>query len=131
MNEIKDKEKIKELIINFLETNPIIEFVCRKVQITRTTYYRWLEKDSKFKEACENAIKNGKLVINDLAYSKLIELIKSGNITAIIYWLKNNHPDFTEKNQQIKIVQEKLSLEQSRLLEKALYIINNKNYEKK
>jgi len=131
MNEIKNKQEIKKMIPTLLEKNPIIAFVCQKTGISRQTYYRWLEEYSKFKRDCENAIINGKQNINDLAYSKLIELIKSGNITAIIFWLKNNHADFKESSQQVKIIQEKLSPEQSKLLDRALNIINDKNYEEK
>jgi len=131
MNEIKNKQEIKKMIPTLLEKNPIIAFVCQKTGISRQTYYRWLEEYSKFKRDCENAIINGKQNINDLAYSKLIELIKSGNITAIIFWLKNNHTDFKESSQQVRIIQEKLSPEQSKLLDRALNIINDKNYEEK
>lgn len=130
MNEIKNKRELKKTIPTLLEKNPIIAFVCQKTGISRQTYYRWLEECSKFKSDCESAILNGKQNINDLAYSKLVELIKSSNITAIIFWLKNNHPDFKESSQQVKIIQEKLSPEQSRLLEKALDIINKESHDK-
>lgn len=130
MNEIKNKKELKKIIPTLLEKNPIIAFVCQKTGISRQTYYRWLEESSKFKSDCESAISNGKQNINDLAYSKLVELIKSSNITAIIFWLKSNHSDFKESSQQVKIIQEKLSPEQSRLLEKALDIIDKESYNK-
>ncbi|MFA7049647.1 MAG: hypothetical protein WC164_00835 [Patescibacteria group bacterium] len=130
MNEIKNKRELKKIIPTLLEKNPIIAFVCQKTGISRQTYYRWLEECNKFKSDCESAILDGKQNINDLAYSKLVELIKSSNITAIIFWLKNNHPDFKESSQQIRIVQEKLSPGQSKLLEKALNIVSKESHDK-
>ena len=35
--------------------------------------------------------------INDMAESKLIQNIQSGNNTAIIFWLKNHHKEYNER----------------------------------
>nr|MCW1949660.1 hypothetical protein [Candidatus Shapirobacteria bacterium] len=45
----------------------------------------------------EKAVRKGTLLVNDLAESQLISAIKDKNITAIIFWLKNNNPKYSER----------------------------------
>lgn len=89
----KDKNKFLEE----LEKNPIIQIACRKTGIGKATYYRWIKEDKNFKEETEESLNKGRLLINDLAESKLISSISNNNLTAIIYWLKNNHSRYSEK----------------------------------
>ena len=62
----------------------IVSTACEAVGIDRSTYYRYYNDDEVFRNEC-NDIEN--LVI-DYAESKLYELIKGNNITAIIFYLK-------------------------------------------
>lgn len=89
----KDKNKFLEE----LEKNPIIQIACRKTGIGKSTYYRWIKEDKNFKKESEESLNKGRLLINDLAESKLISSISNNNLTAIIYWLKNNHSRYSEK----------------------------------
>lgn len=66
-----------------------VSSACRAVKINRSTYYGWMEKDIKFSEAVED-IKESMI---DLAESKLMELVKEKNITAIIFFLKTRGKD--------------------------------------
>ena len=59
-------------------------FVCYFLAFYITTFYERLEKDSDFKKVVDD-IKN---VALDYAESKLYELIKDGNVTATIFYLK-------------------------------------------
>lgn len=88
------QDKIK--IIEELRKAPIILFVCQKVGISRATIYRWMKEDSVFEKEVETAKQEGTQGINDLAESKLISNIQKGDNTAIIYWLKFNHPKYRE-----------------------------------
>lgn len=120
-------KKQKEKAIYLFEKTPIVGFVCQKIDISRSTFYRWQKEDPKFKELSQKAILNGKFEINDFAESQLVSLIKEKNISAIIYWLKNNNPNYSEKNRIIKIVYDQLSPEQGEIIKQA--ISQNKNYE--
>lgn len=91
------QKKLKQKIIELLEKTPIVEVVCQKTGIARCTFYRWLQSDKAFQRAVDKAIFSGKQKINDLANSTLISEIQNKNITATIYWLKNNHPDYKPK----------------------------------
>lgn len=88
--------KNKENLIEQLRTIPVIQVACQKAGIGRATYYRWCGEDKDFKKRADEALNEGTFFINDLAESKLISAIKDGNMTAIIYWLKNHHPPYAE-----------------------------------
>jgi hypothetical protein len=90
------KKGSKADVIKYLETTPVISVVCQKAGIARATYYRWYREKEKFREEADKAIKCGINFVNDLAESQLISVINKGNITAIIYWLKNHHKDYAE-----------------------------------
>ena len=57
---------------------------CKAVNITRSTYYDWMEKDKVFKKA---VIDNQEALI-DFSESQLLSLIKSKNVTSVIFHLK-------------------------------------------
>ncbi len=95
---VKAKQaKNKELLLEQLAKTPIIEVACKKVGIGRATYYRWIRDDPEFKEKADEAMKNGKLLVNDLAESQLINAIQEGSIAAMTYWLKHHHEDYKTK----------------------------------
>lgn len=88
------QDKIK--IIEELRKVPIILVVCQKVGISRATIYRWMKEDATFEQEVDSVKKEGTQMINDLAESRLISNIQKGDNTAIIYWLKFNHPKYRE-----------------------------------
>ena len=92
-------ENDKRLIIERLKKVPIVQTACEKVGISRSTYYRWRKEDLIFAALCDHAIKEGILLINDLAENQLMRAISETNMTAIIYWLKHHHPTYREKIQ--------------------------------
>lgn len=95
--EITLKDKNKELIIESLKKTPIIQLVCEKIGIARCTYYRWRKDDKEFAEAIDKSLSQGKQMINDMAESQLISAIKDKNMTAIIFWLKHNHKNYSTR----------------------------------
>lgn len=86
------QDKNKKDLIDQLKRIPIVQVACEKVGVGRATYYRWLKEDPAFAEAAESAIRDGRWVINEMAESQLLSQIKNQNMTAIIFWLKHNHP---------------------------------------
>lgn len=65
------------------------EQIADKMHIGYSTLQAW---KSKYQDI-QDAIKKGKEVIDDEVEEKLLELVFEGNITAIIFWLKNRRPD--------------------------------------
>lgn len=120
----------KKLILEQLRINPIVQIACQKSGISRATYYRWCHKDTEFKNQASIALQEGTLLINDLAESQLLSAIKDQNLTAIIFWLKNHHADYTEKIQvstKDQETDEKLTPQEERLIKQALILagVNN------
>jgi hypothetical protein len=62
----------------------IVSTACRVVDISRQTHYRWMGEDNDYKEAVEDI---SEMAI-DTVESKLHELIKKGDTTATIFYLK-------------------------------------------
>ncbi len=92
---IKDRNKV--LIIEGLKKTPIIQLVCEKTGIARSSFYRWRKEDREFAEKVDKAIIQGNHLINDMAESQLISAIKDKNMTGIIFWLKNHHRAYADK----------------------------------
>ena len=69
---------------------------CRSINISRQTYYRWIE-DKEFSQSCKD-VEEGLL---DFAESQLQELIKAKNPIAIFFYLKckGKKRGFTEKQE--------------------------------
>lgn len=81
----------KALFVDFYtRLNGNISDSCAAVPISRQTYYDWLEADEIFR----NAIIEAESGLNDTIRQLLIDKAGSGDMTAIIFYLKNRHPDF-------------------------------------
>ena len=96
MNDIQ-QEKTKQDIIIQLQKTPIIEYACKNTGLGRSTFYRWRKDDESFANEVDQALTKGRLLINDMAESQLISGIKDKNMTAIIFWLKHNHKNYSTK----------------------------------
>lgn len=93
----KKQIKNKEFLLGQLQKIPIVHLACEKVNISRATYYRWKKEDAIFSQNADNAIAEGCKLINDMAESQLISLIKDKHPTGIIFWLKHHHPTYANK----------------------------------
>jgi hypothetical protein len=91
------KKASKSTVVKQLKKTPIVQVSCKKVGISRATFYRWKKEDKKFANDAESAIEEGLGLINDMAESQLITAIKEGNLTGIIFWLKNHHRQYSPK----------------------------------
>jgi hypothetical protein len=81
----QNTQQKKTALLEALEKSlGVVTTACKQVGIARKTYYLWLAKDKAFKDAV-NDISN---VALDFAESKLHNLIREENPTAIIFYLK-------------------------------------------
>jgi hypothetical protein len=94
MNERHKTSIQKRLFLEQISEIPVVSVVCQKTGIIRSTYYRWIEKDSRFKEKCQRLLDRGTDNINDLAESVVIQKMKDGYLPAARYWLSNRNPKF-------------------------------------
>lgn len=125
------KDKNKELFLEQLRKTPVVQAVCEKIGIARWTAYRWKQEDPEFAKAFDEAVNEGRCLVNDVAISQLLNAIKNGNLTAIMFWLKHFDQNFktrVEIEGALKTVQE-LSPQQEELMKKAFMLTGlNLNY---
>ena len=75
----------KKQVIEALEKSlGVVSTACAAVDMPRSTFYNWLKEDADFKAAVDEI---QELAV-DVAESELHKLIKSGETTAIIFYLK-------------------------------------------
>ena len=90
------KRKKEKQFLEQLKTIPNISLACEKVGLSRNTVYRWCKEDPDFKKQMDEALTTGVDSVNDLAESKLITHLNSGNMQAIRYWLDNNKKNYVK-----------------------------------
>jgi hypothetical protein len=81
-----------------------ISRTCEAINITRKTYYNWLDKYPKFKEQVEEV----KESLNDMVESQLLKNIENGNQRAIEYYLIHRKKDKYSKKQSIDRIKPKI-----------------------
>lgn len=64
------------------------EGVAKSIGITKNTLYRWRRQSEKL----NNAVMLGKEVTDQQVENALYKSAMSGNVTAMIFWLKNRKP---------------------------------------
>ena len=119
---MKKNDKAKEALLEQLRKTPILQIACEKVGISRVTLYRWRAESKDFSRAVDEAMLEGRLLVNDLAESQLIGAIKDRNISAIVTWLKHHHPAYKtriELEGRVNVIEE-LTPEQKELVRRAL-----------
>lgn len=129
---MRESKRAKELVLEQLKKTPIVQIACEKVGLSRVSFYHWKKKDTEFAKQVDEALTDGRSLVNDLAESQLINAVKDRNITAIVAWLKHNHPNYktrVEIEGALKVIEE-MSPEQKALFKKASILADmflNKN----
>ena len=85
MNTLNKRILKKETFLAaLLSSNGNISKACGQTNISRTTIYDWIKKDDKFQEKVSYV--NEELL--DMAEDQLLTMIRKGNLTATIFYLK-------------------------------------------
>ena len=90
MSRIHEKSKL----IQVLSETPLVSFACKKVGVSRATFYRWYKDDKDFRDSVIPMLDIGRKNITDLAEQSLIKLLATGNMTAVRFWLQHNDPRY-------------------------------------
>lgn len=120
----KRQSKNKKLLLELLRKTPIIQIACERSGVSRASYYRWKEEDVAFAKNSDQAISEGKLLVNDMAESQLMSAIKDKNMTAIIFWLKHHHPTYSSKIEILSNNNDNLTNDD---INKLIQLLYNKN----
>lgn len=117
---------MKEAILEELRKYPIVQIACQRIGVGRSTFYKWKGGDKRFAAQADVALGEGKQFTNDMAESQLIKAVGNGHMTGVIYWLKNNHPDYVDRvryEQRHKIETDDYDERESAMLSQALHNI--------
>jgi len=120
---MKKSKQNKDLIIDQLKKTPVAESACQKIGISRMTLFRWKKEDPEFAKAFDEALDEGRDLVNDVAISQLLNAIKNGNLSAITYWLNHNHKNYGNKLEisgRLKTDNGQLTPEQAASIKQAL-----------
>lgn len=118
-------DKQKDLFLEQLRKTPIIQVVCEKVGVGRTSLYRWRKEDPVFDGAIKDAIEIGTHLVNDVAESKLIKLVQDGEFSSIRFWLQTHHKTYSNRVQiSIDKPKEELSEQEKQEIERSLSNLN-------
>ena len=115
--------KRKKIILEELSKVPILEIACNKAGVSRMSVYRWQKSDLKFAKKLNEALHGGKELISDVAESQLIAAIKRGQISALIFWLKNHRDDYKarlEISGELRHIREEMTDEEFELFTETL-----------
>ena len=85
--------KKEKFIDAYKKTNGHITDSASIAGVDRTTYYRWLDDDKDF----AMRILDAEADLNDEIRQVLISKAADGDMTAVIFYLKNRHPDFQQR----------------------------------
>lgn len=121
--EKQNQERIKALLIEQLKKTPVVQVACEKMNIGRSTFYRWKEQDKEFSKAVDESVAEGTDFVSDLAESRLIEAIRDRNLRAVLFWLRSHSTRYATKielNGKLRVENEPLTDEQKAMIEKAL-----------
>lgn len=120
-----DNKETKQLFVEQLKKTPIIQVCCEKLSLSRSSIYRWFGEDKVFKETAEKARSEGRVLVSEVAESKLMNAIKSENLGAIKFWLCNNDPRYSNKLElkgQVAVTSQELTPAQEKSIKKALLL---------
>lgn len=92
---VSKKEQAIEL---WRETHGHISNICRAIGVSRTTFYKWME-DKEYQQSLLDAESE----LNDEIRDALVRKAGEGDMTAIIFYLKNRHPDFKQGQPNIQV----------------------------
>ena len=76
--------KKKAMLAALEQTLGVVQTACKVAGISRDTHYRWLKDDDDYKQSVASVDD----IALDFAESKLHQLIKDGDTTATIFFLK-------------------------------------------
>jgi hypothetical protein len=79
------------------ETHGHITNICKAIDVERKTFYTWMKNDPTF----STALFDSEQELNDDIREALIQKCADGDMTAIIFYLKNRHPDYLQRPQTL------------------------------
>ncbi len=83
-------EQTREKFLEVLAEKPFINCACAQIGVSRSTIYRWMKDNYRFKRKVLKAITNGRENVTEIAETALVKEVSRGNMRAIEFFLKYN-----------------------------------------
>ena len=99
--------KTKNELLEEIEKNGNVSLSCMKININKSTYYRWL-KNKNFKKKADEATEHGRRGNCDIAESALMMMVKQRDLGAIKYYLGHNSPKYKQRVTDHRFLYEKI-----------------------
>lgn len=96
------KVTARKLLAEELSKTPVISVACKKVGVSRQSFYRWTQSDEEFLADMMYAMRSGIRYFNDIAESQLLVMIQEKNFSAVRYWLDRRHPMYITNHSKEK-----------------------------
>lgn len=88
------KHKLNQLFIDELRTNPIIGSACRKLNVSRQTYYQWRKEIPGFANNADEAQAEGESLLSDGAESVIARGIQNNDLNAAKFYLTHRNAKY-------------------------------------
>lgn len=90
------KTEQKTQVIEEIKKELTIKTVCKKLNLSRQTVYRWIKEDKDFKKELYQARKEAIEDMNDECENRVINKIMNDDSGMIKFWLKYHHDDYKQ-----------------------------------
>lgn len=90
-------DDITKRIVKELEVIPNIRYVCNKVGIDHSTFYRWIMRHPTFNKKVLMALFVGREAINGSAETVIIKGVQRGEHKSATFWLSHNDSRYMQK----------------------------------
>ena len=133
-NTIKLRQsKLKKLFLEQLKRTPTIEQSLHKVGVTRMTINRWRKASKTFDRDVEDSIREGHMLVSDIAESHVFSQIGQGDPAMVRFYLTHRNDKYGNKLElkgHITNITGKLSPGLNKLMNQAfLFATPQQNYE--
>ena len=124
---------LKSALLEQLKRTPTMETSCQKVGVGRATVYRWMKDSKRFSGEVEEALREGRQFMSDVAENQLFSLIGEKKYEAIRLYLQTHNPRYSNKLEISGKVStdEPLTKEQKKLIREALRLSSLNHHENK
>ncbi len=116
------KNKVKDSFLEELKKMPIVLVACERINVSRQSIYRWRKEDKKFCNEMDQSLAEGEALVNDIAESQLLTLIKEKNWSAIRFILSRRNPKYKDRvkvTTKVDVNDEELTPEQQAVVRNA------------
>lgn len=87
-------------IVKILEEHPHISYACKKVGISRMSFYRWMKGNLSFRMQVNDAMENGRAYWTEVAEAVVLKSMKEGKSADAKWYLTHNDPRYMDERRK-------------------------------